>query len=977
MRALTRAADAIDRFAIRPGLASRWIRGARRVPSVVLALCLTGCMGASSPAESLPRATDLGASDGAPRLGVNIDPAAFADAAAFEAALGELSAIGIDQVRMPLRWSEIEPLRGQPDWSRLDRRIDALERNRMGVLISLHSAPAWARRDPPPPAHYWLCDEPEVTASGMAQAAPPSDAADLARFGQQLVARYPGRLGAIEIWREPNVLPGWRAGGPDPEDYGRLLTTVATALRAVDPELTIVSASLAPVRIEASPVCYMSDLVFLERLARSGALEQVDAVGFTALGFADPPSVAAEEDRLNVRRVELASALLARHRIARPIWTLAWGWPSGPIEPARDSIPGAGPPSASQSAAWLREGWGLAARDWTWMPRIYFWQWQPAAPDRSPDRAYALRDAAGRPTGLWPAFLDIAAGRVVATAPVRAEASPPARSTLRRGLAMAVLLMALGLAALLLARRDRRARSAAGQIPARRNPALPARLRSWLRARLGRVERLPPVPAAALFGFGLALNAAAAWPLGLAGLASMGLVAVARPAVALAALAASLPFFYAVRLHLGPRPVAIVELLLALLGSACLVRVWLNGAPARGDREPGGPRPGSAVRGGSSWRATPWLGWTRRRLEAAYGRLHPLDLAVLLLVAWSALTPLWAAHPQPARYEWRTVILEPALLYAILRAWPDRRRAAQTALDGLLIGALMAAAWGLIGSLATLHPIPGSWASGVLAEGVIRARGPYGSPNNLALWLGRALALAMGMALASRGRRRQLGLAAGLLIGIGLWATFSRGAAVFGLPALLLYLLLVQRPRLGRRSLIAGILGLGAAAAAVLPFAATQRVRGTFDPSPGSTAYYRLRLWQSAGRMIRDRPWLGFGLDNFLYAYRDIYVQRDVIQERGLSHPHNLVLDAWTRLGLPGLALCAWILLGNLQAGRRALAATAEGPWRAMAIGALGMQVYAMAHGLVDNSVFLVDLASAGWIAQAALLALGEPEART
>jgi hypothetical protein len=61
---------------------------------------------------------------------------------------------------------------------------------------------------------------------------------------------------------------------------------------------------------------------------------------------------------------------------------------------------------------------------------------------------------------------------------------------------------------------------------------------------------------------------------------------------------------------------------------------------------------------------------------------------------------------------------------------------------------------------------------------------------------------------------------------------------------------------------------------------------------------------------------------------------------------------------------------GNVLAGVRAL--RRPGPDHALAAAALGMQIYGLAHGLVDNAFFLVDLALMWWIAQATLLALGE-----
>jgi putative inorganic carbon (HCO3(-)) transporter len=107
--------------------------------------------------------------------------------------------------------------------------------------------------------------------------------------------------------------------------------------------------------------------------------------------------------------------------------------------------------------------------------------------------------------------------------------------------------------------------------------------------------------------------------------------------------------------------------------------------------------------------------------------------------------------------------------------------------------------------------------------------------------------------------------------------------------------------------------------------------------------------------MALDHPWLGVGPDNFLYAYRTRYVLPSAWQELSLSHPHNIVLDLWTRLGIPGLAVGIW--------------AIASGAWRAwrlfnhpdpwiwpIALGLLGGLAATVAHGLIDNSLFLVDL---------------------
>ncbi len=114
--------------------------------------------------------------------------------------------------------------------------------------------------------------------------------------------------------------------------------------------------------------------------------------------------------------------------------------------------------------------------------------------------------------------------------------------------------------------------------------------------------------------------------------------------------------------------------------------------------------------------------------------------------------------------------------------------------------------------------------------------------------------------------------------------------------------------------------------------------------------------------MIREHPWLGVGLDNFLYAYRGRYILNAAWQEPNLNHPHNLVLDFATRLGLLGLMAGGWLFW---QLGQKVRAAISEPPssrntefWP-VAVGIAGSLAYMLAHGLVDHGYFLVDLAFA------------------
>ena len=142
----------------------------------------------------------------------------------------------------------------------------------------------------------------------------------------------------------------------------------------------------------------------------------------------------------------------------------------------------------------------------------------------------------------------------------------------------------------------------------------------------------------------------------------------------------------------------------------------------------------------------------------------------------------------------------------------------------------------------------------------------------------------------------------------------------------------------------------------MLPLFGTDRFRSMLDTSAG-TGFFRLRLWQSAWRMLRDHPWLGVGLDNFLYQYRTRYILPDAWQEPNLSHPHNILLDFGTRLGIVGIAVLLWLQIAFWRLAWRSYHRLPEGGTRALMLGLMASMVATLAHGLVDNAFFLVDLA--------------------
>ena len=207
------------------------------------------------------------------------------------------------------------------------------------------------------------------------------------------------------------------------------------------------------------------------------------------------------------------------------------------------------------------------------------------------------------------------------------------------------------------------------------------------------------------------------------------------------------------------------------------------------------------------------------------------------------------------------------------------------------------------------------------------------------------------------GKRRTSYALALIPIGLAMLLSFSKGALFLGLPAAFLLVLILWRRSVGGK-LWPWLIGAGAFGLLAL-FIAFQvpQLAGRLNPQ-GATGFFRMNLWQSSLNMIRDHPVIGVGLDNFLHEYRGRYILDAAWQEPNLSHPHNILLDFTSRLGFLGLIGGIWLFLSYLQINVKLLNLV-EKSWYPVVVGSLGSLIYVIAHGLVDHSYFLVDLAYA------------------
>jgi O-antigen ligase len=411
------------------------------------------------------------------------------------------------------------------------------------------------------------------------------------------------------------------------------------------------------------------------------------------------------------------------------------------------------------------------------------------------------------------------------------------------------------------------------------------------------------------------------WP-SLAALAVAAKLIHLRIDIGLAYAVFSIPFFLAPKQILG-KSFSLVETLVLLCTVAWLRSWWRD-----------------QVWGGSIGASVANL---RHRGHEALSALTAMDKWVAVFVALAVLSLSVSANLGVSIRELRVIVIEPVLLYLLLRVVHRDELQLVRLTDALLLAGVAVALLGLYQYFVSGDVI--------VAEGVRRIRGVYASPNNLSLLLGRLVPLGLAGLLLTTGRRRR---AYGLLLVpllVVLFLTYSRGGWLLSLPAGLLAIGLLR----GRRTTLWTVGAVVLCLLLLVPVLGTERFVSLLNAQEGTT-FYRLKLWQASIDMIRDHPLTGVGLDNFLYQYPN-YMLREAWQEPDLSHPHNIILDFWTRLGLGGVLVLLGLTATFLRTALPLYQRLPDGDRRAIILGWIASMASTWAHGLIDNSFFLVDLA--------------------
>lgn len=724
--------------------------------------------------------------------------------------------------------------------------------------------------------------------------APPDDFAEFAKFAGEFARRYASQLDYYQVWDEPNVHPSWGRRNADPAEYAKLLHLAALSIRSNDPNAVIVLAGLGMNLETQRPHPDYSEILFLRGLYEAGAQADFDVVAGKPYGMWSGP----EDRRTSSSVLDFSRLILLREEMkqhgdaAKPVWAVEMGWNALPSDWTGPPSPW-GSDTETVQADRLTRALARAQVEWGWAGALFPNAFQPDVPPDDPRTGFALVTPNFQPRAFYTALASFASN----PPPVPASpASPWVPITFLSGVIVFSGWRALRLVS-----------------------GTP--LESWWARLRARFCALPEIFQLTGLACGVAVfYFSPSTPLTLVVLVLLVPLVALRLDLGLALLVFSIPFFLYPKTLFAGFELSLVEVLSIVCAAA-----WAWMLVITPNRMP-----------------TIMRNWGLRRVTT-------LDWAIVAFVVSGIVSTRVASNFGVASREFRVIVAEPALLYGLLRVAGLTRAQLMRLVDALILGGAAVCLVGL-----------GQFATGdlIVGEGLRRVRAVWGSPNNAALFIGRLVPLALAMTLYLRDpRRRWLYAALTLLLAGTLYLTYSLGSLLFGVPAgVALVAFAWLWPNRGRLRAwhFAALGGIVVGVILLIALAGGQRLQSLFQTGTG-TGFFRVAVWSSAVHMISDHPVFGVGLDNFLYEYPK-YILPEAWREPNLSHPHNVILDFWVRMGIPGLAVLIWI---EIEFFRRAWHSFRQGDHlgRALAIGLMASMVDFLAHGMVDAAYFVVDLA--------------------
>ena len=263
-------------------------------------------------------------------------------------------------------WAYYQAQDGSIAWEHPDLVVEHAHAQGLQIVARIGLTPDWAR--PPDTPLTYL----DAGAYGY-----------FAAFAAAFAARYQGKVGYLIVGNEPNLSYEWGYRVTTPQDYVDLLRVVYPAVKAANPDVTVLAGALAPTLEPAGSPWGLNDLVYLDEMYAAGAADYFDGLAVHVYGLTFPPEAEPDPGVLNFRRVELMRQVMVAHNdAATPMYITETGWNDHPRW-TRAVRPG-------QRITYTLDAVRYAEVNWPFVELLAIWAFRFPAPTKSYMDYYTL-----------------------------------------------------------------------------------------------------------------------------------------------------------------------------------------------------------------------------------------------------------------------------------------------------------------------------------------------------------------------------------------------------------------------------------------------------------------------------------------------------------------------------------------------------------------------------------------------------------
>lgn len=255
---------------------------------------------------------------------------------------------------------------GEPDtvdaWAKYDQIVELTQAYDLRLMVRLSNPPEWSRSDPEAGAF-----------------APPDDYQDFVNFAVAVAERYQGLITHYQIWNEPNIYPEWGNNPVDPAGYTDLLCRTYDALKAVDPDIVVISGAIAPTIALEGFYQGLSDLVFLQEIYDNGAGDCFDVLAAQGYGlYSGPTDRRLRSTSVNVSRHTYYRDIMVKNGDShKPIWLSEAAWNAtldADLPPEEiTAYLNFGNVTQEQAAEYMPILYDRTQQEWSWIGNVTYW----------------------------------------------------------------------------------------------------------------------------------------------------------------------------------------------------------------------------------------------------------------------------------------------------------------------------------------------------------------------------------------------------------------------------------------------------------------------------------------------------------------------------------------------------------------------------------------------------------------------------